>query len=85
MHLPEIEKRLERVLSKAKTWLPDGQVDEMLSLVKAGEPGVALENFCTQLQEYDVAVPRDVAVELRTLASAMETRASPWIERAADA
>jgi hypothetical protein len=85
MDLREVEKRLEGVLSNAKTWLPEREVEEMLSLVKAGEPGVALENFCTQLEEYDIAVPRDVAVELRSLAFAMGMRASRWIDHAADA
>jgi hypothetical protein len=29
----------------------------MRELVDAGEPGIALENLCTQLYEYDVSVP----------------------------
>jgi hypothetical protein len=47
------------------------------SLVRAGEPGVALENLCTQLEEYDVAVPQDVLRELSEIASAMTMKISP--------
>jgi hypothetical protein len=84
MNLGEIEKRLMEVLSNATTWLPEPELEDMVSLVKAGEPGVALENFCTQLEEYNITVPRDVAVELRNLASAMGMRVSGWIESTAD-
>jgi hypothetical protein len=85
MDLREIEKRLEQALLKATGWLPEGELRDMLSLVRAGEPGVALENFCTQLEENDIAVPRELAAELRELACEMGIRASRWIENAADA
>jgi hypothetical protein len=49
----------------------------MRSLVEAGEPGIALENLCTQLHEYDVSVPQDLATELGDLAGAMGLRVSP--------
>jgi hypothetical protein len=73
------------VLSNATHWLPERELKDMLSLVKAGEPGVALENLCTQLEEYDVAVPHEVAVELGSLATAMGMPISSWIKKAADA
>jgi hypothetical protein len=77
----EVEDRLVAVLKIAERWLPREQLIEMGSLVRAGEPGVALENLCTQLEEYDVAVPRDVLRELREIASAMRMKISPWLER----
>ena len=81
MDLRHVEERLAAVLKNAGGWLPDDQLTEMQSLVRAGEPGVALENFCTQLEEYDVAVPDNVVRELKDLASIMGLRLSPWIER----
>ena len=51
----------------------------MRALVAAGEPGIALENFCTQLEEFDVAIPRDVVNELMELATSMEITLSSWI------
>jgi hypothetical protein len=85
MDLRHVEQRLEHLLSNANGWLPEGELEEMLSLVKAGEPGVALQNFCTQLEEHDIAVPQDMAVELQKLASAMGMTVSRWIEKAAHA
>jgi len=71
MDLREIEQRLEKVL-RSRPWpLPQQQITDMIELVQAGEPGVALENFCTQLEEYDVPIPPEVLHELRILASAM--------------
>ena len=81
MDLRHIEERLAAVLSSAKGWLPSEQLAEMQSLVRAGEPGVALENFCTQLEEYDVAVPAHVVIELKNLASLMGMTIPRWIER----
>jgi len=81
MDLRHIEERLAAVLRNAAGWLPGDQLAEVQSLVGAGEPGVALENFCTQLEEYDVAVPDDVASELRELAGMMRMKVPRWIER----
>jgi hypothetical protein len=80
-----IEQRLEQVLSNANGWLPEHELEDMRSLIKAGEPGIALANFCTQLEEYDIAVPPAVAVELQNLASAIGMAVSRWIEKAAHA
>ncbi len=56
-------------------------ITEMQSLAMAGESGVALENVCSQLEEYDVAVPENIVRELKDLASLMGLKVSPWIER----
>jgi hypothetical protein len=81
MHRNEIEARLVAVLKLAECWLPRDQIIEMSSLVGAGEAGVALENLCTQLEEYDVAVPEDVLRELRAISSARGMNISPWLNR----
>ena len=85
MNLRDVEERLAVVLNNATGWLPAEQLADMELLAKSGEPGVALENFCTQLEEYDVAVPADVARELREIAGMMSMKVSSWIERSADA
>ncbi len=38
---------------------------------------IALENFCTQLYEYDVSVPAELSTELMALAAAMGLRIPP--------
>ncbi|AKU94335.1 hypothetical protein AKJ09_00999 [Labilithrix luteola] len=77
-----IEERLAIILRNAEGWLPKDQLDDMQSLVAAREPGVALENFWTQLEEYDVDVPDSVRHEIKQIAAEMEMRPPHWIERA---
>jgi hypothetical protein len=81
----DIENRLEDILARATGWLPANELADMVDLVRHGEPGIALENFCTQLEEYDIVVPEDIVEGLRSLASAMGMMPPAWIERAADA
>jgi hypothetical protein len=83
MDLRIIEKRLALVLKNASGRLPAEQLAEMLSLVNAGEPGVALENFCTQLEEYDIVLPDYAVHELQDIAAVMGMKLPPWIGRGA--
>ncbi|RLB52115.1 MAG: hypothetical protein DRJ42_15630 [Deltaproteobacteria bacterium] len=48
------------------------------SLSEHGEPGVALENLCTQLYEYDVVVPEPLVAELAALGSLMGIEPAHW-------
>ncbi|TWU00429.1 hypothetical protein Pla108_13800 [Botrimarina colliarenosi] len=56
MDMQAIEDELVAIIVGFERELPAAQVAEMQELTKAGEPGIALENLCTQLYEYDVAV-----------------------------
>ena len=40
-----------------------------------------MENFCTQLEEYDVVVPAHVVSELKELASVIQMKIPPGLER----
>lgn len=80
MNLQFIESRLVEILNGFEGMLPPEQLDDMRSLANAGEPGVALENFCTQLYEYDVSVPATVLEELSKLGSAMGIRPEYWLD-----
>jgi hypothetical protein len=79
MDLREAEARLDEILAGAQEWLPAEQLAEMRGLLAAGEPGVTLENFCTQLEEFDVMIPVAVVDELMGLAVGMGISLSPWI------
>jgi len=81
MDLRQIEKRLEEILTKATGWLPAHELEHMLELAQANEPGIALEDFCSQLYEHDVAIPHATVDELRSLASAMGMTVPAWVER----
>ncbi|NOU27057.1 MAG: MafI family immunity protein [Polyangiaceae bacterium] len=75
------EAEMLRVLDAARGVLPESQVAEMTDLVRAGEPGVALEILCAQLEEHDATLPPGVLLELEAAAERMEIHLSPWIVR----
>ncbi|MBZ0120763.1 MAG: hypothetical protein K8H88_27460 [Sandaracinaceae bacterium] len=51
---------------------------EVRSLVKAGEPGIAVENLCTHLLEEDAVVPGHIVDELKLVGVAMGIREVHW-------
>jgi hypothetical protein len=71
MELVEIERRLLVLLNQLHDELPAAELEEMKDLVRAGEPGVALENCCSQLFEYERKVPKSIVDALDELARAM--------------
>ncbi|HVZ75615.1 MAG TPA: MafI family immunity protein [Polyangia bacterium] len=78
MELNEIERRLSLILQASAGWLPDEQLQDVIALVRAGEPGVALENYLTQLFEYDVTIPREVFRALRGIGEEMGIDPKYW-------
>jgi len=79
LKLHEVEKSLQQVIADCRSLnVPRHQLDEMQSLTSAGEPGVALENLCTQLYEYDVVVPLAVYNRIAMLGNAMTLDAARW-------
>jgi hypothetical protein len=74
----DIEIRLLGILEKADSLLPKGELSDMIDLVRAGEPGIGLENFCMQLFERDVKAPPEILKEIASLGSAMGLRAQLW-------
>jgi hypothetical protein len=49
--------------------LPQRDIESIWELIDAGEPGIALENLCTQLCEYEVTpdeASRDALAEVGT-------------------
>lgn len=78
MELIEIERRLLHLLDQFGAVLPPEQIEEMKALAGAGEPGVALENYCTQLFEFDATVPPEVLSELDELGRSMGVDEKYW-------
>lgn len=78
MEMQDIENQLVAVISGFAGQLPGEQITEMQELARAGEPGIALENLCTQLYEYDVVVSRDRLNQLSLLGKAMGTKPTYW-------
>ena len=81
MNIREIELEIEQlVVSVRGLGVPDSDLDDVLQLARAGEPGIALENLCTQLFEYDVLVPQGPRAVMSSLAQAMGI-APRYVER----
>jgi hypothetical protein len=67
----EIERELLSVIDQLDSWLSADEIAELASLARAGEPGVALENLCTELFEVDALLPLPLWDRLRRLSEAM--------------
>lgn len=72
MRREEIERGVVDLVHEMERHLPADQAAEMISLAKAGEPGVALENLCTQLLEYDVTIDASSFFCIQKLYRAMQ-------------
>lgn len=76
--LQEIEKRLSAILLAFRGPIPADQLQDMRELCAAGEPGVALENFASQLYEYEIRVDPAMIDELEALGNAMNLDRKYW-------
>jgi hypothetical protein len=80
MDLETIIATLRAVLVELEGKLPAGDIENASGLIDAGEPGVALENLCTQLHEYDVRVPRFVVAQIAAAGGAMQLEPDLWTD-----
>jgi hypothetical protein len=78
MEMRRVEHELLETIGAYARHLPAEQVKEMTELVNAGEPGVAFENLCTQLFEYDVSVEDRAMGKLRGIGDAMGLHPKYW-------
>ena len=76
--LQQIEARLVALLADFNGPIPEYQLQDMRDLCRAGEPGVALENFTTQLDEYEVSIPPAMLEEIIRLGHAMGLNPKYW-------
>ena len=51
--------------------LPQGDIDSIVSLASHREWGVALENLCTQIYEYELKVPRQTFLKIEEMVKKM--------------
>lgn len=80
---PEVEAELLAVIGSCHNLgVPCGDLEQMIALTTAGEPGVALENLCEQLFEYDANVPVSTLERLTNLARELGVR-SDYVARLA--
>jgi hypothetical protein len=73
-----LEAELKEIISIFDGHLPPDQLLEMKELNAAGEPGVAYENLCVQLFEFDVQVNESQFYQIRKLGLAMRIQPKYW-------
>ena len=78
MKTDQIEQQTLSAITDFTSKLPAEQLQDMRSLVIAGEPGVALENLCTQIYEYDVEVAPEVLAKISEVGRAMGLDSKYW-------
>jgi hypothetical protein len=79
MTIEEIEQRLLVLLDQCDgLGLPADRLLDMKDLTRHGEPGIALENLCSNLDDYDIAVPPALLAGLRELGTAMRLDERYW-------
>ena len=74
----EIESALLNFLDGFESPIAAYQIQDMKDLCRAGEAGIALENFATQLVEFDVPVSMDFVDHLEKLGNAMGLNQKYW-------
>ena len=84
MQISDMAKRLHELIEQICERFPPNETAEMKigeevkELISVGEPGIALENLCTQLYEYDVPLRREEVNLLATLGSEMHLDPKYW-------
>lgn len=78
MSLDDVVHMLRGIVIEVEGLLPASDTQSAWELLDAGEPGVALENLCTQLYEYDVALPQALVGRIAVAGTAMGLEADVW-------
>lgn len=84
MDLEEIQRRLLAIFPIAGGRFPEGRLDDMIELVQVGEPAIALENFCSELFEWEVVIPQRVYGEIVALAQYLRIKPFYWEDLAVE-
>jgi hypothetical protein len=78
MKLTDIETRVLAAALRCRSLVPDETLKDLQELIESGEPGIATENLCTQLVEYDAKVPDELIAELQSLCREMGLADKYW-------
>ena len=73
----EITRRLHLVMDAAND-LPLRDVEQVEGLIQVGERGVAFENLCTQIYEYDIRLPSDLRDTFASIGEQLGVAARYW-------
>ena len=80
MNRDELERRLATVIEACASRLSPPSGALLRELNQAGEPGVALEILCSNLEEGSIPVPEPTLAEIRVLGTAMGIDPTYWAD-----
>lgn len=69
--MSELEKRMQAVLDEISQYLVPDTERNVRELLVHGEAGIALELLCSQLAEFDIAIPLKIKEQLAVFAEDM--------------
>jgi len=78
------DEELAAIIRRSDAWIPADQRQDMLDLVRAGEAGIAFENCCMQLFEYDAVISRELLEQLRRIGEQMGIDRCYWARLAVE-
>jgi hypothetical protein len=73
-----LELKFNTLLRELSTSLTETDIEQIRELVDAGELGVAFENFCTQLYEWDAVCSREQIDQIAYIGGAMGIKPNYW-------
>jgi hypothetical protein len=76
--MTQLEIQFIAIVNEQSLALPKPDVDEIRSLVDDNELGVAFENFCTQLYEYDAPCTSEQIHRIAALGLALKVSPRYW-------
>ncbi len=76
----KIKSELVEFINIFESFLPKDDIKSIQELVDVGEYGVAFENFCTQLHEYDVEVEESIVERLASIGTEMKLNKTLWAD-----
>lgn len=80
MKFEKLESNLVLIIDSLEGNLPSEQLGDMRDLARSGEYGVAFENLCTQLFEYEVAISPMVFASLKDMGTLMNLDSENWTQ-----
>lgn len=78
MEHTELEKRLSLLTESLKPQIPERVYMQTVEVIAAGEYGVALENLCSNLFEFDVVISKDIFAEIVSIGRSMNLSQNTW-------
>ncbi len=74
----KVEEELSDLINNFDQLIPSEQLQEMKDLNSSGEPGIAYENLCTQIFEFDIKVSETRFSQIRQIGLAIGLAPKYW-------